>query len=459
MSAILIIDDEPGIRAVLKDVLQDEGYTVLTAEDGLDGLSQLASNPVDLVFLDVWLPNMGGIDVLKRVREEFPDVEVIMISGHANINLAVQAVKIGAFDFLEKPLSLDKTITVVRNALQLEVLKKENRTLKNSLFIEDRMVGESPPMKKVRELIEQAAASDSRILILGENGTGKELVAKEIHRTSRRTEGPFVEVNCAAIPETLIESELFGHEKGAFTSALQRRRGKFELADKGTLFLDEIADMSLATQAKVLRVLQEMRFERIGGEDSIGVDVRVISATNKDVKEMIGKGKFREDLFFRINVVPIVVPPLRERREDLPDLASYFLSKFKRPSEQEPRKLSAEGLKILCDYHWPGNIRELKNFVERVNIMTEEPVISAASVRAFLGGSRREEPSGLLADYGALPLSEARDRFERDLIREKLRENGGNISRTAEALGVYASNLHSKMKKLKITVEKQRENA
>jgi two-component system nitrogen regulation response regulator NtrX len=454
MATILIIDDEPGIRSVLKDVLEDEGYATICSEDGMDGLSQLSCHPVDLVFLDVWLPNMGGIDVLKKIKDEYPDVEVIMISGHANINLAVQAVKIGAFDFLEKPLSLDKTITAARNALEMEALRKENRNLKNTLFIEDEMIGVSAPMKKVKELIGQAAESDSRILILGENGTGKELVAKEIHRRSRRSSCPFVEVNCAAIPESLIESELFGHEKGAFTSALQRRKGKFELADRGTLFLDEIADMSLATQAKVLRALQEMRFERIGGEESIAVDVRVISATNRDVREMIGKGKFREDLFFRINVVPISVPPLRERREDLPLLAAYFLGKFKRPSEPEPRTISAEGIKILSDYHWPGNIRELKNFVERINIMTEESVISAASVRAFLGAGRKEEASGLLTAYGEFTLSEARDRFERDMIVEKLRENGNNISRAAEALGLYASNLHSKIKKLKITVEK-----
>jgi two-component system nitrogen regulation response regulator NtrX len=454
MSTILIIDDESGIRSVLRDVLQDEGYTVLAAEDGPAGLSQLAGNPVDLVFLDVWLPNMGGIDVLKRIREEFPDVEVIMISGHANINLAVQAVKIGAFDFLEKPLSLDRTMTVVRNAIELEGLKKENRSLKNNLFTEDRMVGESEPICRVRELVEQAAASDSRILILGENGTGKELVAKEIHLRSRRASGPFVEVNCAAIPESLIESELFGHEKGAFTSAMQRRRGKFELADKGTLFLDEIADMSLATQAKVLRVLQEMRFERIGGEESIGVDVRVISATNKDVRDMIAKGKFREDLYFRVNVVPILVPPLRERREDLQLLTDYFMQKFKRPSEPEPRRVSPEGMKILTDYRWPGNIRELKNFVERINIMSEEQVISSGTVEAFLGAARRESQDGLLSVYGKLPLPEARDRFEHDMIMGKLRENGFNISRTAEALGLYASNLHSKMKKLKIKVDK-----
>jgi two-component system, NtrC family, nitrogen regulation response regulator NtrX len=454
MSSILIIDDEPGIRTVLRDVLEDEGYTVLAAEDGIQGLAELAANTVDLVFLDVWLPHMGGIDVLKHIREQFPDVEVIMISGHANISLAVQATKMGAFDFLEKPLSLDRTMTVVRNAIAIEDLRRENRSLKNSIFIDDRMVGSSPRMNAVRALIEQAAASDSRILILGENGTGKELVAREIHVRSSRAAGPFVELNCAAIPESLIESELFGHEKGAFTSALQRRRGKVEAAHRGTLFLDEIADMSLVTQAKVLRVLQEMRFERVGGEESLSVDVRVISATNKDIGEQIRGGRFREDLFFRINVVPITVPPLRERIEDMPELVEYFMKKFKHPSAKEPKTVSPDGMRALCSYLWPGNIRELKNFVERINIMAEEQVISASSVKSFLGAPPREEADGTLAAYGDMTLAEARDSFERDLIRAKLRENGGNISKAAEALGVYASNLHSKMKKLKITAEK-----
>jgi two-component system, NtrC family, nitrogen regulation response regulator NtrX len=453
VSTILIIDDEPGIRTVLRDVLEDEGYTVLAAEDGIQGLTAMASTTVDLVFLDVWLPSMGGMEVLKRMREQFPDVGVIMISGHANISLAVQATKMGAFDFLEKPLSLDRTMTVVRNAIAMETLRRENRSLKKSIFIDDRMIGESAGMRAVRGLIEQAAASDSRILILGENGTGKELVAREVHVRSARAAGPFVEVNCAAIPESLIESELFGHEKGAFTSALQRRRGKVEAADKGTLFLDEIADMTLMTQAKVLRVLQEMRFERVGGEQSIAVNVRVISATNKDIREEIGKGRFREDLFFRINVVPIVVPPLRDRLDDMPALVEYFMAKFKRPSAQEPKTVSAEGMKILCAYHWPGNIRELKNFVERVNIMAEEPMISAASVKSFLGAAPREE-NGALSAYDGMTLADARDSFERDLIESRLRESGGNISRAADTLGVYASNLHSKMKKLQITAEK-----
>jgi two-component system nitrogen regulation response regulator NtrX len=454
MSTILIIDDEPGIRTVLRDVLEDEGYTVLAAEDGIQGLAELAANSVDLVFLDVWLPHMGGIDVLKGIREQFPDIEVVMISGHANISLAVQATKMGAFDFLEKPLSLDRTMTVARNAIVLEDLRRENRTLKNSIFMDDRMVGSSPGMTAVRELIDQAARSDSRILILGENGTGKELVARDIHARSGRAGGPFVELNCAAIPENLMESELFGHEKGAFTSALQRRRGKVEMAHRGTLFLDEIADMSLVTQAKVLRVLQEMRFERVGGEESISVDVRVISATNKDIQEQIRAGRFREDLFFRINVVPITVPPLRDRIEDMPELTAYFMEKFKRPSAQEPKIVSPEGMRALCSYHWPGNIRELKNFVERVNIMEEEHVISASSVKSFLGAVPHEEANGALAAYRGMTLGQARDSFERDLIEEKLRENGGNISRAAETLGLYASNLHSKMKKLRITAEK-----
>jgi len=454
VSTILIIDDEPGIRTVLRDVLEDEGHTVLAVEDGVLGLTELASHTVELVFLDVWLPHMGGMDVLARIKEQYPDIGVIMISGHANISLAVQATKMGAFDFLEKPLSLDRTMNVVRNALAMQALMKENRTLRASIFMDDKLVGDSKGMRGVRELVAQAAASDSRILITGENGTGKELVAREVHARSARAGGPFVELNCAAIPETLIESELFGHEKGAFTNALQRRRGKVEMADHGTLFLDEIADMSLATQAKVLRVLQEMRFERVGGEEPIAVDVRVVAATNKDIREEIARGRFREDLFFRVNVVPIHVPPLRERLEDMPALVAYFMEKFKRPSEQEPRTVTPEGLKALCAYHWPGNIRELKNFVERVNIMTEEAAITAESVRSFLGGSPRADAGSALSAYEGMSLSDARDRFERELIQARLREHMGNVSRAAESLGVYASNLHSKMKKLKMTAEK-----
>ncbi len=454
MSRILVVDDEEGIRQVLQDVLGDEGHQVVAVEDGFQALEILEKEAVDLVILDVWLPNMGGIDVLKRVRKGWPDIEVVVISGHANINMAVQAVKIGAFDFLEKPLSLEKTITVVENALKLEELKRENRSLKDSIFFEDEMIGSGEGMSKVKELIEQSAGSEARILILGENGTGKELVAREIHRRSRRAKAPFVEVNCASIPETLIESELFGHEKGAFTDAHARRKGKFELANGGTLFLDEIADMSLSTQAKVLRVLQEMKFERIGGEKSVSVDVRVIAATNKNIQEEIRAGRFREDLYFRINVIPIFVPPLRERTEDLPALIDYFMEKFKRPAEAEAKRFSEEALQLLQTYFWPGNVRELKNFIERINIMTEEKVISSDSVRRYLTSRTDWERDEVLKGFESMKLNEAKDEFEREFLVKKLEENERNIARTSKALGITPSHLHNKIKKHGIEIKK-----
>ncbi|MBN2050322.1 MAG: sigma-54-dependent Fis family transcriptional regulator [Spirochaetales bacterium] len=455
MSDILIIDDEPGIRTVLTDILEDEHYTVFTAGDGFEGLAVIRSRSIDLVILDVWLPNMGGMDVLKQIKEEFPEIEVILISGHANIDIAVKAVKLGAFDFLEKPLSLDKVVTLTRNALKLEELKKENRNLKNSLFVEDEMIGEGPHMIKVRERIRQSAGSDVKVLILGENGTGKELVAREIHRQSKRADKPFVEVNCAAIPDTLIESELFGHEKGSFTNAVSRRKGKFELADGGTLFLDEIADMSLNAQAKVLRVIQEMKFERIGGEKSISVDVRIIAATNKDIATEVKQGRFREDLYFRLNVVPIQIPPLRERKEDLVPLITYFMQKFNSSTPDQEKSLSSEALEVLSTHPWPGNIRELKNFIERITIMSDEDVITKEVVEYFLGDSPEEE-SGVdyLKEFEPMKLNEAKDQFEKQLITRKLEQNSFNISQTAQILGLYPSNLHGKIKKHGIKIEK-----
>ena len=450
----MVVDDEQGIRQVLQDVLGDEGHQVFAVEDGFQALEILEQEAVDLVILDVWLPNMGGIDVLKRVRGGWPDIEVVVISGHANINMAVQAVKIGAFDFLEKPLSLEKTITVVENALKLEELKRENRSLKESIFFEDEMIGSGEGMSKVRELIDQSAGSDARILVLGENGTGKELVAREIHRCSRRAKAPFVEVNCASIPETLIESALFGHEKGAFTDAHARRKGKFELANGGTLFLDEIADMSLSTQAKVLRVLQEMKFERIGGEKSVSVDVRVIAATNKNIQEEIRARRFREDLYFRINVIPIFVPPLRERTEDLQTLVDYFMEKFKRPAEGEAKRLSEEAVQLLKTYFWPGNVRELKNFIERINIMTEEKVISPESVRRYLTSRTDWEKDEVLKGFESMKLNEAKDEFEREFLVIKLEENEQNIARTSKALGITPSHLHNKIKKHGIEIKR-----
>ncbi len=454
MSSILVIDDEPGIRSVLKDVLQDEDYRVFLAEDGFQGLETIAAESIDLVILDVWLPNMGGIDVLKKIKEKYSDIEVIIISGHANVPLAVQAVKIGAFDFLEKPLSLEKTITVVRNSLKLKDLKKENISLKASLFIEDEMIGSSPPMVKVKELIGQSAGSDSRILILGENGTGKELVARQIHRQSGRSSGPFVEVNCAAIPESLIESELFGHEKGAFTNALARRKGKFELAHTGTLFLDEIADMSLSTQAKVLRSIQELKFERIGGEKSISVDIRIIAATNKDIEKEIKEGCFREDLFFRLNVIPICIPPLKARLEDMEELIGYFMKKYKRQGASRPKGLSEEAMAELKSYDWPGNIRELKNFIERVNIMVDEEIISFEAVNQYLGKKISDDSGSKLGKYRNMKLNEAKDDFEREFIIAKLEEYSYNIARTAQSVGIYPSNLHGKIKKFGIELKR-----
>jgi two-component system nitrogen regulation response regulator NtrX len=457
VSRILVVDDEQGIRQVLLDVLSDEGHKVTAVEDGYQALSALEQEPFDLAILDVWLPNMGGIDVLKRMRQEWHELEVIVISGHASINMAVQAVKMGAFDFMEKPLSLDRTITVVDNALKLQGLKRENRKLRESLFVEDEMIGSGPGMQQVRALIEQSAGSDSRILILGENGTGKELVAREIHRRSRRASGPFVEVNCASIPETLIESELFGHERGAFTDAHALRRGKFELAHGGTLFLDEIADMSLSTQAKVLRVLQELKFERIGGERSIAVDVRVIAATNKDIQEEIRTGRFREDLYFRINVIPIEVPPLRERGEDLEQLLAYFMGKFARaahPSGAGAKSFSPEALDRLRQYPWPGNIRELKNFAERITIMTEEQLISAETVSRYLARRADTGRDETTSSFDGMTLSEAKDRFEQDFLTRRLVENQHNITRTSRALGITPSHLHNKIKKYGIEMKK-----
>ncbi len=453
MSSVLVIDDEAGIRDVLKEILSDEGYVVFTAEDGIEGLELVRHERIDLVLLDVWLPNMGGMDVLKHLKSEKPEIEVIVISGHGNIDLAVKAVKLGAFDFLEKPLSLDRVTTITRNALEMEELKRENRTLRNRLLNRDEMIGESKPMKEVQALIRQSAPSDSRVMIFGENGTGKELVAREIHRRSLRSEGPFVEVNCAAIPDTLIESELFGHEKGAFTSAIARRKGKFETAHRGTLFLDEIADMSLSAQAKVLRVIQEMRFERVGGEESIGVDVRVIAATNKDIREEVESRRFREDLYFRLNVVWIHVPALRERRDDIPLLAEYYLQKFV-GEEEQTRRFDASAVSRMKEYEWPGNVRELKNFVERVTIMSDEEVLTRDLVDFFLGERSVGPTDPVLEEFGDMGLNEARDAFERRYIEHSLRENDYNVTRTATELGIYPSNLHAKIKKHGIQVER-----
>jgi two-component system nitrogen regulation response regulator NtrX len=454
MSAILVIDDEPGIRKTVKDILEDEGHQAFSADDGPAGLELLMRERIDVVLLDVWLPRMGGIDVLKAIKADHPAIEVIVISGHASIDMAVNAVKLGAFDFIEKPLSIERLVTAVRNARTLTSLRLENAKLRHSTVENPELVGNSPAMIQVRELVRQSADSDARVLISGENGTGKEMAARSIHAQSARSKGPFVAVNCAAMPDTLIESELFGHEKGSFTDASSRRKGKFETAHTGTLFLDEIADMSLQAQSKVLRAIQEMRFERLGGEETLEVDVRIIAATNKDLKQEIAKGTFREDLFFRLNVIPIRMPALRERPEDIPVLASRFLATYA-GKDASPRLLSAGAAEILATHPWPGNVRELKNFIERVSVMCNEDPVPESAVRHFLAGLDGKPPTPVVDGFSELVdlrLIGAKDAFERKYLVHNLRKHDYNIARTAEGIGVYPSNLHAKIKKYGIEV-------
>jgi len=449
LPSILVIDDEPGIRTTVRDILEDERYVVTVAEDAVVGLDLMEKLSPDLVLLDVWLPRMGGIEALEEIKKRRPELEVVVISGHATIDMAVRTLKLGAFDFIEKPLSIDRLLATCRNALALAGLRKENRRLRNVAGEEEEFIGESIAAKSVRELIGQAAVSDARVLITGENGSGKELAARLIHRLSRRADRPFIAVNCAAIPENLIESELFGHERGAFTDAHTRRRGRFESADGGTLFLDEVADLSPSAQAKLLRVLQEMRFERLGGEQSIDVDVRVLAATNKDIKAEIASGRFREDLYFRLAVVPIRMPALGERPSDIEILVKTFIGK--------DRSFSDEAITVLSARPWPGNVRELRNAVERLRVLCDDEPIGVEAVTSILGAppTRAADPTSDIPDrYLDLGLSDAKELFERDYLAWKLRESGYNVSKTAEVIGVYPSGLHARIKKLGIEMEK-----
>jgi two-component system, NtrC family, nitrogen regulation response regulator NtrX len=442
---ILIVDDEPGVRSALGGVLRDEGYTVEAVESGEACLERVARHAAyDVIVLDVWLPGIDGLVTLQRLRERQVDAQVVIISGHGNIESAVRAIKMGAFDFVEKPLSLEKTVLVVRNALRQRRLEAENRALRAHVDRRLTMVGESYEMVQLREQVAMAAPTNGRVLIYGENGTGKELVARTVHSMSRRRPGPFVEVNCAAIPEELIESELFGHVRGAFTGAVADRQGKFEAADGGTIFLDEIGDMSLKTQAKVLRVLQEQVVERVGSTQPVHVDVRILAATNKDLPTAIRAGQFREDLYFRLNVIPIFVPPLRARLSDIPLLAEHFMAGFAREYGRRAKTLGADAIAELQRYPWPGNVRELRNVIERLMIMAAGEAITAHDV-AFLNrdgvtAAPHEEPGELL------PLHAARDRFEQQYILRALAAQHGNMSRTADVLGVERSNLYRKMR-------------
>jgi len=436
MSRILIVDDEPGIRQSLKGVFEDEGFTTEAVSSGEDCLKKVDQNSYDLVLLDIWLPGIDGLETLRRLKERASQTHVIMISGHATIATAVSATKLGAYDFIEKPLSLEHTLLIVRNALSLRRLEQANEVLRTQLESRFNIVGDSIPIKALRKQIAIVAPTNSRVLIYGESGTGKELVSRNIHFMSNRANAPFVEVNCAAIPEELIESELFGHTKGSFTGASDAKKGKFELADGGTLFLDEVGDMSLKTQAKVLRALEEQSFHPIGAPAGVRVDVRVLTATNKNLQSEIAGGRFREDLFYRLNVIPFFVPPLRDRREDIPTLARYFMRLFSAEHGRGPKDFSSEALDMLVDYSWPGNVRELRNEIERLVIMVQDDTIHAADLSLPNGAGPAK----------ASTLHEARAQYEREFILSKLKENNWNISQTARLLGLERSYLYRKMK-------------
>ena len=440
---ILIVDDEAGVRSSLKGILEDEGYRVDTDSSAEGALRRLSREQYDLVLLDIWLPNMDGMKALEKMRDEELDTPVIMISGHGTIESAVKAIQLGAYNFVEKPLSLDKTVIAVKNALRQRKLEQENRDLRERVESRQVMIGESPMMRELKKQIGIAAPTNGRVLIFGENGTGKELVARSVHAQSLRSKGSFVEVNCAAIPEELIESELFGHVRGAFTGAVCDKKGKFLTADGGTLFLDEVGDMSLKTQAKVLRVLQEQKFEPVGSTQSIAVDCRVIAATNKELAEEIRAGNFREDLYFRLNVIPFHLPPLRDRREDVVPLATHFMVAFCAEYGKEVKEMSPSALERLMAYGWPGNVRELKNVIERLVIMVPGDVIEADDLPVALS-TTDDEGFETFNDYRS--LSSAREAFETQYIVNKLSANKGNVSKTAEALGIERSHLYRKMK-------------
>src|ERR1019366_1199537 len=447
-NSILIVDDEQGIREALTSILTDEGYEATSVASGKECLALLDQRPVDLVLLDVWLEGIDGLETLERMRQSGMDPIVVMISGHASIETAVRATKLGAFDFIEKPLSLEKSIHVIKNALEVHRLGQENRRLREELGGRTQLHGDTVPVRALRQQIALTAPTNGRVLIYGESGTGKELVARSLHAASLRADRAFVEVNCAAIPEELIESELFGHSKGSFTGASENKVGKFEKADGGTLFLDEVGDMSLRTQSKVLRVLEEQKLEPVGSNKTISVDVRVIAATNKQLEDEILHGRFREDLFYRLNVIPVNLPPLRERIEDVSVLARHFMSEFAAAYCRKPKELAEPALGVMLRYHWPGNVRELRNLIERLMIVAPHDRIEPLHLPAELFRA-----SSRMAQQPNATLHEAREAYEREFILRKLEENQWHMTRTAEALGLERSHLYRRMRTLGITAE------
>jgi two-component system nitrogen regulation response regulator NtrX len=442
---ILIVDDEKSICQSLGSILVDEGYEIISAGSGEEALKIIEDDPPNLVLLDIWLPGVDGLETLKIIKSRYPQIRVIMISGHGTIETAVKATKLGAFDFFEKPLSMEKVILIVNHVFELIHLEEENKLLKQKISQDYELTGSSLPITELKEMIGIVAPTNAWILIMGENGTGKELVARSIHRQSKRVFKPFVEVNCAAIPEDLIESELFGHEKGSFTGATEKKRGKFDLAHEGTLFLDEVADMSLKAQAKILRILQEKKFERVGGNTLIPTDVRVLAATNKDLEQEMEAGRFRQDLYYRLNVIPLRVPPLRERKEDIPVLVNWFLKELMIKEHEEEKTITDDALGTLMEHDWPGNVRELKNFIERLVITVPQHVITAKDIPALTGNQQKYDAP--VPWFSSDSFRNAKMDFEKKFIMKKLQEFEGNISKTAEAIGLERSNLHRKIKR------------
>ena len=447
---ILVVDDEPDIVSMLKAVLGDEGHTVFAASSAAAAQKLFQKEMPDVCFLDVWLPDQDGVELLQWIKSSGVDTSVIMMSGHANVETAVRATRLGAEDFIEKPVSLDKVLVSVQNAMKLRILRQENQSLRTRLERRFQLIGKSRALEEIRRTIELVAARNSTVLITGENGTGKENVARAIHERSGRSKKPLVAINCAAIPEELIESELFGYEKGAFTGAASSKRGKFEQASGGTLFLDEIGDMSLKTQSKVLRVLQDQTFERVGGNESVRVDVRILAATNKDLEEEIKKGSFREDLFYRLNVIPIKIPPLRERSEDIVELAKHYLDLYCSENGVPLKKFSGSALQGLLKYNWPGNIRELKNIMERLSIMVKGAEIDLADLPSPMGTLSAVPASDLDECLRCGDFKEARNLFEKVYLKRRLEESQGNVAKTSEKINVERSHLYRKLKQFEI---------
>lgn len=449
--SILIVDDEPSILQSLSGLLSDEGFEITTAANGYEALKIVDTESPDLVLLDIWMPGIDGIETLKEIKKDNPHIQVIIISGHGTIETAVKATKLGAFDLIEKPLSIDKVIVAINNALNFRRLEEENKYLRKKTLEKHSITGNSPPIQELKKQIAVTAPTEAWVLITGENGTGKELVARTIHQLSSRVDYPLIDVHCASIPEELIESELFGQEKGAFAESSTKKIGKFELANKGTIFLDEIGDMSLKSQSKILRVLQEQQFQRVGGSRTLSINVRVIASSNKDLEKEIEKGTFREDIYYRLNVIPIEVPPLRNRVEDIPQLMKIFFDECAKQNRSKKKVVTQNVLDLLLNYSWPGNVRELKNLVERLTIMIDKDVIDEYDLPSPYNPKEKDDIASVEAQlFLSNSIKEAREIFEKEFIKRKLIQHSNNVTKTAETIGVQRSYLYKKLKKLNL---------